>query len=235
MKDYDRAVADYHEAIRLNPNHGIARNNLVNLANQLIPPILERANASRDRNDYDAAIAQYREALKINPNHANARNNFKTLWDKRIAENPQIYPAPFTGWWSYHIPAIVEEARTETYYKTESYTVEGPSWRSDTNGSTYHPGTSKTISRQVAHTRNVPKKTILPAVTIIYEFKDTNYTTNSNGEFKSGTFFYKANKIELDDGTILVLENNAIKTGYLELVKMKPAEVKIYEDLRRLK
>jgi lipoprotein NlpI len=57
-KDYDRAVADYTEAIRLNPRFALAFYN--------------RAIAWRDKKDYDRAVADYTEVIRLNPQYANA-------------------------------------------------------------------------------------------------------------------------------------------------------------------
>ncbi|MDR0628540.1 MAG: tetratricopeptide repeat protein [Treponema sp.] len=57
--EYESAIADFTEAVRLNPNLAAAYNN--------------RGNAYKDKEDYDRAIADYEAALRIDPNHANAR------------------------------------------------------------------------------------------------------------------------------------------------------------------
>ena len=55
-KDYDRAIADYDQAIRLNPNYAAAYNS--------------RGLAYDDKRDYDRAIADFNKAIKLNPNDA---------------------------------------------------------------------------------------------------------------------------------------------------------------------
>ena len=60
-EDYDRAIADYNEAIRINPKNAIANNNL--------------GLAYFNKDDYDQAIESYSEAIKISPNYANAYDN----------------------------------------------------------------------------------------------------------------------------------------------------------------
>lgn len=57
--EYESAIADFTEAVRLNPNYVAAYNN--------------RGNAYKDKEDYDRAIVDYEAALRIDPNHANAR------------------------------------------------------------------------------------------------------------------------------------------------------------------
>lgn len=56
--DYDKAIADFTEVIRLNPQSDSA--------------YLNRGNAYSDNNDYDKAIADYTEAIRLNPQYADA-------------------------------------------------------------------------------------------------------------------------------------------------------------------
>jgi tetratricopeptide (TPR) repeat protein len=55
QRDIDGAIADYTDAIRLNPNEPFAFNN--------------RANIKRDKGDIDGAIADYTEALRVDPGY----------------------------------------------------------------------------------------------------------------------------------------------------------------------
>ena len=52
--DHDRAIQDYTQALRLNPNFAAAFNN--------------RGNAYAAKDDYDRAIQDYTQALRLNPN-----------------------------------------------------------------------------------------------------------------------------------------------------------------------
>ena len=72
-KDYDRAIADYAEAIAINPQYREAFNN--------------RGNAHRNKRDYDLAIADYDAAIRINPKRGlYHRNRGNVLMDKRDYE-----------------------------------------------------------------------------------------------------------------------------------------------------
>jgi tetratricopeptide (TPR) repeat protein len=59
--DYDRAIPDYDQAVRLNPSHANAFSN--------------RGVAYAHKGDYDQAILDYAEAIRLNPNHADAFSN----------------------------------------------------------------------------------------------------------------------------------------------------------------
>ena len=51
--EYDKAIADYNKAIRLNPKEAVYYNN--------------RGAAYRNKNDFDRAIADHGEAIHLNP------------------------------------------------------------------------------------------------------------------------------------------------------------------------
>jgi tetratricopeptide (TPR) repeat protein len=60
--DYVTAIADFTEAIRLDPDYAAAYN--------------KRGLAYHDgKKDYDRAIADYTQAIRLDPNYANAYNN----------------------------------------------------------------------------------------------------------------------------------------------------------------
>lgn len=69
-REYDRAIADYTQALRLNPKHASA--------------YINRGIAWRDKREYDQAIADYTEAIRLDPKYASAYNNRGNAWsDKR--------------------------------------------------------------------------------------------------------------------------------------------------------
>ncbi len=59
-KDYNKAITDYSEAIRLNPSYTLAYNN--------------RGKAYSALKQYDKAISDCNDAIRIDPNHAKAYN-----------------------------------------------------------------------------------------------------------------------------------------------------------------
>lgn len=60
-KDYDRAIADADQAIKLNPKYTSA--------------FIDRGNAYFGKQNYDRAIAEYTETSKLNPKYAVAYKN----------------------------------------------------------------------------------------------------------------------------------------------------------------
>ncbi len=78
-KELDTAIADYNEAIRLNPGSaGVAHQG--------------RGRAWRDKKDYDKAIADCNESIRLDPGHARAYYTRGVVWsdkkdyDKAIAD-----------------------------------------------------------------------------------------------------------------------------------------------------
>ena len=55
-RDFDRAIADFSEAIRLTPRD--------------VDPYLDRASAYAQKGDLDRAVVEYGEALRVDPNSA---------------------------------------------------------------------------------------------------------------------------------------------------------------------
>jgi lipoprotein NlpI len=80
--EYDRAMADYNEAIRLDPKYANAYNN--------------RASAWSEKGDFDRAIGDYSEAIRLNPKYADAYYNRAVAWrdkgdlDKAIADYSEV-------------------------------------------------------------------------------------------------------------------------------------------------
>jgi tetratricopeptide (TPR) repeat protein len=61
IQDYEHALSDYGQAIRLNPAAADAFNN--------------RGNAYREMLEFDKALRDYDEAIRLNPKYAHAYNN----------------------------------------------------------------------------------------------------------------------------------------------------------------
>jgi tetratricopeptide (TPR) repeat protein len=62
---YDRAIADYNEAIRIDPDFAFAYCN--------------RGLARGNKREYDRAIADFEQAIRLDPNYANAYNDLARL------------------------------------------------------------------------------------------------------------------------------------------------------------
>ncbi|MFZ1990264.1 MAG: tetratricopeptide repeat protein, partial [Alphaproteobacteria bacterium] len=67
--DYDRAIADYTQAIRLKPDYAKAFNN--------------RGLAYYNKGDYDRAIADYTQAIRLKPDDADAFFNRGSAYDAK--------------------------------------------------------------------------------------------------------------------------------------------------------
>jgi tetratricopeptide (TPR) repeat protein len=103
--DYDHAIADYDEAIRLDPTYANAFNNRGNTyyrkanydraiadyneAIRLDPkdanPFNGRGAAYKAKGDYDRAIADYSQAIRLNPNQVVFANNLKSTEQVRAS------------------------------------------------------------------------------------------------------------------------------------------------------
>jgi tetratricopeptide (TPR) repeat protein len=93
--DYDLAIAEFSEAIRLQTNYSMAYYN--------------RGNVYGDKGDYDKAIADYNDAIRFEPDYIAAYNDrgnaygYKGDWDRAIADeneairlNPQFVEAYYS-------------------------------------------------------------------------------------------------------------------------------------------
>ena len=101
--DYDAAIADFNEAIRLDPTFKWAYNNRgfawkqkndydraisdFNTAIHLDPkdamPYMNRANAWSHKKQYDKAMSDYDEAIRLDPKFPQPYNNRGTLWNAK--------------------------------------------------------------------------------------------------------------------------------------------------------
>ena len=76
---YDRALDDYNEALKLDPT-------------DRAPTLTSRGNAWRGKHEYDRAIADHTEAIRLDPDYAVAYSNRGNVWsdkgdwDKAIAD-----------------------------------------------------------------------------------------------------------------------------------------------------
>jgi tetratricopeptide (TPR) repeat protein len=80
--DYDRAIADYAQVIRLDPKHAFAYS--------------YRGSAYRHKGEYDRALADFDQAIKLDPKSVYAYNNrgnvyfLKGEYDRAIADYDQV-------------------------------------------------------------------------------------------------------------------------------------------------
>ena len=63
--EFDKAIADFNQALAINPNHVASYGN--------------RGNAWREKGEYNNAIADYNQSLAINPNCTESHNNLAWL------------------------------------------------------------------------------------------------------------------------------------------------------------
>jgi tetratricopeptide (TPR) repeat protein len=67
--EHDRAIADFDQAIKLDPNYAYAYNN--------------RGNAWQNKGEDDKAIADFNQAIRLAPNEAKVYNNRAWAWCKK--------------------------------------------------------------------------------------------------------------------------------------------------------
>ena len=77
-KEYDKAIADFSEAIRLDPKDATAYYN--------------RGIAWAGKNEYDKAIADYSEAIRLDPKDASAYINRGAAWSYKKANTTKPSP-----------------------------------------------------------------------------------------------------------------------------------------------
>jgi len=114
-KEYDTAIADFTEAIRINPNSAVAYYNrgrayqdkgdndrsisdldqAIRLDPNYVSAYIRRGIAYYNKKDYDRAIADYDQAIRFDPNNANAYTNRGAAYrakgdnDRAIADHDQ--------------------------------------------------------------------------------------------------------------------------------------------------
>lgn len=83
-QEYDRAIADYNEAIRLLPKNSFSYNGRGNA-------YYSKWEHDRTRSDFlDRALADYDRAIQINPREPNAHNGRGRVWDAKSDFNRAI-------------------------------------------------------------------------------------------------------------------------------------------------
>ena len=109
-REYNKAIVDYDEALRINPsyarafyNRGVTRDAkgerdkaiadysaAIRLDPSYDDAYVNRGNALDDRGEHDKAIADYSEAIRINPTFAPAFYNRAVAWEHK-GENEKAH------------------------------------------------------------------------------------------------------------------------------------------------
>ena len=77
--DFDGAIADYEQAIQLDPKHAHAKQLNANHAHAYS----SRGHAYYQQENYEKAINDYNEAIRLTPNFANAYRNRANAFKKQ--------------------------------------------------------------------------------------------------------------------------------------------------------
>ena len=110
--DYDRAIADYNEAIRLDPKEAV--------------PYRARAMAFKGKGDLDHAIADYSEAIRLDPEDASNYSSRaeaylkKGDYDRAIADYSEVIRLPYDRQ-SYSSHSGNYSRRADAYVKKGDY------------------------------------------------------------------------------------------------------------------
>ncbi|MDR1250904.1 MAG: tetratricopeptide repeat protein [Treponema sp.] len=183
MEMYDEARADYEKAVELDPEYATGYANL--------------SDIYKNRGEYDKAEQYLNRALVIDPAYTYAKrkleevvamNAEKDAWDRRIAANPNPYPAPFNGQWKYVTPPRQVTGKTVTYreYETKYEQVmkgnqDQIEWGLDGRGRRYAARVIRVpnyvyeqVTREVTKTRTIPAF-MMPELSTIWEFDGSTY------------------------------------------------------------
>jgi tetratricopeptide (TPR) repeat protein len=109
-RDYDSAIADYNESLRINPNYPLPYHNrgntyhvrgdddraiadyneAIRLDPKYTDAYVDRGNAYFSKRNYDSAIADYNEAIRLNPKYALPHNNRGNTYHNKGDEDRAI-------------------------------------------------------------------------------------------------------------------------------------------------
>ena len=78
--EYDKAIADYNQALAINPKDAIVYNN--------------RGVAWKNKGEYGKAIADYGQAMTVNPQYIDAYGNLAGCWQLAPTRNPAMEKGP---------------------------------------------------------------------------------------------------------------------------------------------
>ncbi|MDR2142821.1 MAG: tetratricopeptide repeat protein [Treponema sp.] len=170
LEDYGRAEADFTEAVRLDPEIYRAYANL--------------STVKRETGDLAAARRYTEASLKLQPGFEYGKEELEKIaaaeraaaqkaarvaanlaWNRRIAENPNPYPAPFNGTWKHVSPAKYVPPKKVFYFDTAYDT------REEREGSYI---TRKEFRYQVTKEVNLSAITV-PPLDLVWEFNGNAY------------------------------------------------------------
>jgi hypothetical protein len=160
---------------------------------------MELANTSLNNDNYGVALTHFRNALKLYPDNTNAINGLSNAWNKRIEENSNLYPAPFNGKWQYKIPPSTRLEPVQVY----------------------NEGRALGLGRAYGY-RTEMREVKVPGRDIDIIFDGKNYIIkDTNGEGRTGTFFYHENvdivggeKRGVADYTTIIELDNDVLLGF---------------------
>jgi tetratricopeptide (TPR) repeat protein len=216
-RDFDRAIEDYSEAIRLDPNFAVAFNN--------------RGVGYQRKNQYDRAIENYDEAIRLNPqyvlafiNRSNAHRS-KARFDPAIADagqaialNPDLASAYFARAIAYQNKAQwdFEAYLNEGMYEDRAIQDYDEVIRRDPKNAAARRNRGALHSRQRQYDRAIADfdEAIRLDATVAAAFTGRAYALRFTGQYDRAVADYrKALTLKVDDATKREIERSLKQLG----------------------